>query len=118
MLEDRKLLNDLVNQRNELDKQIKSITYNSNGVSYGSIIRKLLYDFIYQKYKNTLLKSYEEDKIYSSYEAHKIYCKLHLEITNRLGIKTQTFTRQEYLETLNYMKLNFGMDILEKYYLE
>ena len=103
MEKDRIKVNDLIAKRNELDKQIKAITYNKYGIAYGSLIREILQSYIQKEYNPR-----------NSIEAYKIYAMLHLEISSPLGVKTKTFTRLEYLKALQIMEQN-GITIESKY---
>ena len=103
MEQDRIKVNELIAKRNELYKQIKEITYNRFGIAYGALIREILQGYVQKEYKPR-----------NSIEAHKIYSMLHLEISSKLGVKTKTFTRLEYLKALQIMEKN-GIIIESKY---
>ena len=103
MTKDRIQLENLKNQKKEIDKQINIITKHPNGKSYGRIIKELIETHV-SKYCNPLL---------NSVAAFKEYEKIHLSISKILGTKTQVFTKDEYIQAISVLETKYNVNIPE-----
>ena len=110
MTEDRRELEKLQEKREQINRIIKEITVHPSGKTYGKMISNLIYECLNNSSTNKLpTYNGKWNKKYA------VYSKMHAELTKELGIKTQTFTKQEYIKALNIIKKKYNYSIPEKY---
>jgi len=103
---ERELLIKLTEEKARIEKEIKSLTYAKSGMSYGKLIRLLLQNYVA-----------DNNKGLTSVQKHRIYSDLHHQVSSRIGIKTQVFTKSEYIQAIEIIKnvLNIPVDM---YYIQ
>lgn len=104
MYKDREMLTKLQMERDRIEIEIQKLTYNTNGVSYSEMLRKLVEEFIECSfnYRNKC-------------EKYKLYTKIRGSISKLVGVKTNTYTRSEYLEALIVMRDKYNFIIPDRY---
>ena len=108
MYVDRIKLNELNKKKKEITKEINTITSHKNGTSYGKMLSKLIYEVIRD---NDLIGA----DYFNSVKRYKEYSRIHFMISSIVGVKTQVWTKSEYIEALSIIQREFNYNIKEYY---
>lgn len=107
MYEDRELLTKLQLKRNSIEIEIQKLTYNSQGISYSELLRNLI--------ENELIES-KFGNYKNKCEKYKTYSKIRGFVSKSVGVKTNTYTKSEYIEALCIIEDEYDFSIPERYY--
>lgn len=101
---EREQINKLRAEKEEIEKQLKKLTSFDKKSTYSQKLKDLIYEYIRNK------KAY-----YSRYQEHAMYEKLRGNISKRLGVKTQTYSKHEYIDALKIIQNEWNYKIDEQY---